>query len=780
MSLGWRRVRRRPGFVLLFALAIGPATGALCGLLELANAAFFQPPAAVAEANEIRRWVVHERNPRGQETARPVMTFAEVNAVQSAAGDSPTTGFTEADPVALSGGRSIHVSAVLRNYFAVLGVKPLLGTFATFGTAQGSNDIVLSNDLWKSEFHGSRDALGASVSFDGHVYTISAIAPAGFRGVGLKAADAWVGTDQFLSADVGPNWRGTFVFAAVSRLRSPGLRVVLEARVREALGIGGRPGAEQRPDLVSLSAARLNEGASQTDLALLLLVLTLLACAFATMTGAALLLARLTERWREMAIVSALGASPMRVAGQVAGEFTVGGAAAAILAATVMHATFGLGERLILPRFDVLQTPPVGHTTIILLAGLAAVLCAAAILATLATDRKDILKSLYGAALTDRRVTRVHGWLVSAEAGLAFVFALVSLLFLHSLYKIATTPLGIEPNRFAFAQVSVESSPAALALAQRIKSLVAAVSGVSKTAIASSVPLVSSSMTIIRTAGGPAPSDINAVDTTYFATVGTRLLRGRAFTTEDRFGAPPVAVVNTVLASTYWPGVSALGKCLYVAPPPYTCYEVVGMAEPTRRLSITDPTPPQFYVPQMQNRSPGPLFVLVRFSSRRVPLDSLDRASSRAGGVSPDFRFRTLDEVISPQLKPRRVGALLTSTIAALSLLSAVLALYAITSRAVNQRARELALRRALGAGAVRLAAGVVARVISLVGLGVAAVVPLAMAVAPKVPLLYATSPADLRVWLEAALTIVAGALLATIPPALRAARSDPAAIMRA
>jgi putative ABC transport system permease protein len=745
-------------------------------MLELAIAAFVQAPAAVAMPSQIRRWVVNERT-RGQETERAVMSFAEVTAVQSVAGDSTTTGFAEADPVTLPGGRSIRISAVMPNYFTVLGVKPLLGTFVSFGAGGESSDIVLSNDLWHSMFQGSREALGARVSFDHHLYTVSAIAPAGFVGVGFKAADAWVPPDQFLSADVGPNWRATFIFATITRLRSPGLRDVLEARTRESMG---RPGTEQKLDLVSLSAARLSEGASQADLTLLVLALLFLACTFAIMTGAALLLARLTERWREMAIVTALGASSARVAGQIAGEFILSTAVAAVLAAMVMLGTFGAGEQLILPQFDILQTPSVGHSTVTLVAGLAAVLCTTSILVALATSRSDLLKFLHGGALTDRHVTRAHGWLISAEAGLAFVFTLVSLLFLHSLHRVATTPLGIEPHQFAFAQVSAENSPAALALARRIESRVVAVNGVDQASIAEAVPLVASSMTIILAPGGPIPADINAVDTNYFATVGTRILSGRAFTADDRFGAPRVAVVNTVLASTYWPGVSPLGKCLYVAPPPYTCYEVVGVAEATRKLSITEPAAAQFYVPQLQNRHPGPLFVLARFSPGRMPLDSLDRASSQAGGVSSDFRFRNLDRVIAPQLRPWRLAAFLTSTIAALSLLSAVLALYAVASRAVNQRARELALRRALGAGAGRLAAGVVTRVIGLVGLGVAIAVPLAIAVAPKMPLLYATSPTDLRVWLEAAMTIAMAALLAAIPSALRASRSDPAAIMRA
>lgn len=784
LSLGWKRLRRRPGVLVLFALAIGPATGALCGMLQLANAAFFQAPAGVALPDQIHRWVVHERDPRGEQTTRAVMSLAEVSAVQSATGGSLTIAFTEADPVPLAGGggRPIRVSAVTPNYFAVLGVKPLVGTFAGFGAGPGSSHIVLSNELWRSLFHGSREALGASVRLNGQVYTVTAIAPAGFRGVGLRAADAWVGTDQFLAGLMGFDWRTTFIFAAVTRVGSPELGRVLQSRARVGLAdLAGRRDAQRGLDLVPLSAARLTEGGSPAQLALLLLVVTVLATTFATLTGGALLLARVTECRRETALVTALGASAARVVVQITGGLTLSGGAAVVLAAIVQVSTLRAGERMLLPRLDVLQSPSAGGATVTLALGVALVLVVSWIVAVLSTRREEILPALNGGAVTDRRAARAHGWLICAQGGLAFTFAGLSLLFLHSLRQIGALPLGIRPDQFAFAEVSPENSPAAVVLARRIESRVATVPGVARTALASAVPLFSSNMTMVLTPSGPAPAYVNAVDPGYFAVAGTRILRGREFTPDDRYGAPPVAIVNTALASTYWPSESALGKCVYVAPPPYTCYQVVGVADSWRTLRLTGPAPPQFYVPQLQNRAPGPLFVLVRFSAARVPLDSLDRAASQAGGVAPDFRFRTLDAYIEPQLRPWRLGALLTSTIAALTLLSAALAVYAVARRAVDQRARELALRHALGARAARLAGGVVAWVSGLAGIGVATALPLAIAAAAKVgPLLYATSPLDARVWLAAALAVQSAALLAAVPPALRAAGPDPATVMRA
>jgi len=753
-------------------------------MLELAGAVFFQPPAGVALPRQIRHWVVHERGPGGRETARAVMSFAELSALQLAAGDTLTTGFVEAAPVPLAGGngRSIRVSAAMPNYFEVLGVKPILGTLAGFGAGEGSNAIVLSYDLWRTLFHGSGDALGASVRFNDQVYTVTAIAPAGFRGVGLRAAEAWVGADRFLATDLGSNWRAAFTFTAVTRIQNPEAATVLRSRARVALGsLGGRGDAQLRPDLVPLWTARLSEGGSPAKLAVLLLVLTVLATGFAAVTGAALLVARVAERRREVALAIALGASPTRAAAQIAGEFALSAAAAVVLAAMFMVGTLQAGERLVLPWLEVLQSPSPGRSTVSLAVSVALVFIVTWIPAALNARRGELLPALNSSALSDRSVARAHGLLTCAEAGSAFTFALVSLLFVHSLYQLATLPLGIQPHRFAFAQVSPGNTPAALALARRIESRVATVHGVAQTAVASGVPLFSSNMTIVLAPGGPAAAEFNAVDPSYFATVGTRVLYGRQFTTGDRYGALPVAIVNTVLASTYWPGVSPLGRCLYVAPPPYTCYRVVGVAEPTRRLSITDPAPPQFYVSQLQNQAPGPLFVLVRFSSFPVPLDSLDRAASHAGGVPLDFRFRTLDPYIAPQLRPWRLGARLTSTIAALALVSAALALYAVARRAVGRRATELALRRALGAGTTRLAAGVLAHVGGFAGLGIATALPLALAAAPKLrPLLYATSPLDARVWLEAALVVEWAALLAAIPPALRAAGTDPAAIMRA
>ncbi len=784
LDLGWRRLRRRPAFLALFALALGPATGALAGMLELSDAAFLKPAAGVRASSQLRRWVIRERGPQGQVTTRDVMTFTEFQAVRGALTDMPTTMFAAPEAVTLGTerGPTIRVESVASNYFVVLGVTPVLGNVAGFGTGPGSGDIVLSERIWRDEFNGRRQVLGSPVRLQGRLYTVRAIAPPGFIGVGLQAADAWVGTDEFMRTDVGPNWQmnSGYIFGVVTRIhgRTPG---ALEARVGAALQeVTGRS-TQLRPELVAFSAARLSEGGSQAKLGLLLLALSVLVGAFATTTGTALFLARVTERRHETAIMSAVGGSPARIAAQVVGECMLAGAAAALLAGAVMFIVVRAGGPVVFAGFDVSRKLGLGRPIVIFLAAMGLVLVVSSAFSARSTQRKDLLQALSGGAVTERNALRTHGGLLSAQAGLAFLFVLVSLLYLASLRRIMATPMGVEPERFVFGQISPKNSTNALLVGTGIRASVAAVRGVGRTSLAQAVPLYSNNLTISLSPNGQVPVEINGVDTSYFATVGTPVVQGRGFTPGDVEGAPSVAVVNTVLAKAYWPNTSPLGKCVRIAPPPFPCRVVVGVAEATRRMSLTQPAFPQVYVPLSQRGIPGPLFVLARFTAGAVPLEALDRAAGRADGAPPGFAFHTLDRYIAPQLRPWRTGALVSSIIAALSVLCTVLALYAIASRVVEQRTKELALRRALGAHAWALATIVLLRVLAPVVLGVAVAVPFAMAAAPRIAsLLYATSPQDPWIWGAAMMIVMLAGMLAAFVPAVRAARTDPASILRA
>lgn len=279
------------------------------------------------------------------------------------------------------------------------------------------------------------------------------------------------------------------------------------------------------------------------------------------------------------------------------------------------------------------------------------------------------------------------------------------------------------------------------------------------------------------------------VSENYFVTMGTPLLSGRAFGSEDHAASERVVVVTRAMADTYWPGREAIGQLVSarsmesywhdgVAP----WLRVIGVVEDVRHYGFEDDPEPTMYVlyRQIPQQALTPTAVVrVRPSQNGRVVEDLAAAMT---AVDPTLAVETgfLDQRLNSMLIRRRIVTWIASGFAITALILAAMGLYGLLAYAVAARTGELAVRAALGAGSGRLVAMVVRGALAVVGMGaVLGVATVALARGLLAAQLVEVEPGDPATWLAVVAVLLGVAALAIAVPALRAARMDPMKALR-
>jgi predicted permease len=380
------------------------------------------------------------------------------------------------------------------------------------------------------------------------------------------------------------------------------------------------------------------------------------------------------------------------------------------------------------------------------------------------------------------------------QASLTVVLLAGTGMFFVSLRRVQSVRLGLEPDRVF--RATVVTAGRAYTEAERrtmYEQLLRAATetpGVESAALATSMPFESSSGTRIilpgrdsvpTTMGLPWPF-VNTVTAQFFRTMGTRLIAGRSFTDDDRAGSAPVVIVNATAARLWWPGESAIGKCIKIGADSMPCAEVVGVVENTRRFGIVEDEGVQFYAPLEQLTSEGaPNVLYVRPVRNTSPFQAeLQRRLQGAAPALPYVSVQPLSDVIAPRMQSWRVGAIMFGIFGALAVVLASVGLYGVLAYDVAQRQQELGVRLALGASRGNVARLVLRRALVVVVTGGAIGLAATLAGGRIVgPMLFQTSPYDPRILGTVLLVVLLVSLLATMMPTARATRVDPAVALR-
>jgi predicted permease len=705
--------------------------------------------------------------------------------------------------------REIPTERASWDMFPLLGVKPVLGRFYNADEdkpPKGADVAVISYDTWRKDYGGLNSVLGKTIEFSNKKYTIIGVAPKGFTGPALEPVAVWIpfSADEDPANDWATSWcctgpkviarlkAGVTAEAAASEATRAYRAAALEAKAERAvkgtitaqpIGFGedGRETAES-------SVTRWLGGVS--------LIVLIVACA----NVINLLLARGVRRRREVSIRLAMGISRSRLARLLLSEGLIlafaGGLAAMLIAywgGTFIRATL-LPEILWGPVIDlrVLAFSAAVALTVGVIIGFAPALESAR------HDLSSTLRATTRQGGGQRRST-LRDSLTVLQAAMSLVLLVGAGLFVRSLIRIDHLNLGIQPDRVVTVWPVLAPDPkddSYGAMQEREDRLnkealarFRSRADVENAALALGTPLGSSFGVSLKIPGfdsvphqaGGGPF-ISAVSPSYFATVGTKLKRGRLFNENEGKGTARVAIINERMANTLWPGGDALTKCLIISDLTAPCTPIVGIVEDVHRQGLREEPSFQYYIPFGQEVGIGGMQLLVR--PRGDAAAFMPTARKELFALAPDARYFLIDVLskrLDPQIRPWRLGATLFIAFGLLALVISGLGLFSVIAYAVTQRRAEIGIRLALGARASRIVGLILQQGIRLAVVGILLGILLVLAGSRFIePLLFDTSARDAVTIAGVAAILLATTILACTLPAMRARRVDPVEALRA
>ncbi len=808
-----RGLRREPTFSVFAILTLALGIGANAAMFGIVDRLLVRGPEHVVDPGRVVRLFWTMREPAGDEVTsccfdRPV--YPNLRAAARAFTDVAL--YTPADRGTLfTAATQAHFASrsnVTATFFGVLGVQPELGRFFTTAEQEStppSRVVVLGFDLWHSDFGGDRAVLGRRVTIGSTLYTVIGVAPRGFTGVDLDHVDLWTPATTPTGASAG-HW---LPFA-----HSSGPRIIgrLKPGVAFADADADATAAHRRtydgPEPV-YADARISVGAITLDesgvesiesrisrwLVGLSAIVLLVACS----NIANLLLARSVRREREMAVRLSLGAGRRRLMRLLlieTGLLTLLGGLAGLCVAAVAGAFV---RSVMLPGIDWSGGVLSNRVLVFALVTTVVVGIVMGVGPGWRAGRANLMTALKtGGRDGGMRKSFVRAALTFAQTMLAMVLLVGAALFVESLRRVRHVDLGVEADRVVLLSPRWPSAPiqgpeferadrfAALAL-ERLQEQ----RGIEHAALTVGMPFGNSGSVSLflpgrdslpRLPGSGESPDLSSVTPEYFATVGTRLLRGRLFTNADRKGAAPVAIVGKTMAEMLWPGQEAVGQCMLVGIRTAGCTYVVGVVQDAHRRRVIEEPTMHYYLPLGQSTNASHYAqLLVR--PRGDAAAAIPALRQLVRQIDPTLRYvdaATLQESINPQFRTWRVGATMFSLFAILAVIVATVGLFSVVAYTVEQRRHELGVRVALGARAWDVITLVVRGTVSIGAFGVASGAAVAVSAGRLAqPLLFQTDASDPAVLGGVGLLLVTVALLAAGVPALRARRVDPMTALR-
>ena len=804
--------RKTVGATLISVLTVALGIGASTGVFSVVNAILLKPLPYTDSERIVIPWrtassrtnLGYSETPWNLRSYRLFMAeckgFQDMGAFRAVSFNLTGSGA----PLLLEG---LQASA---GFFTSLGANPILGrNFRAEEDEIGrDHEVILSYRLWQETFSGARSILGRQVDLNGFPYTVVGVMPANFnfpRAAEMPAAFDFPQEPEFwtplaLPANPPPNLPSDL--AILGKLK-PGAKL---AQVQEEFNILATQQERDYPRLKGTFNARVTpltrQVAGDTRQPLLLLlgavgVVLLIACS----NVANLLLARALGRQKEFTVRAALGAAEGRLLRQILTESflltMVGGALGILFAQAGIQLVKAFGPPNIPRLHDVALDMRVFVFT------LAATIVAGILVGlgpALAITRKNLVSSLKEGGLRSSRgignLKFRKAFLVS-EVALAFVLVVAAGLLVRTFHHLLNAELGFNSTHVLTFQLSLPESKYAdtdqvvgfyRAALDRLRNL----SEVQAAGIVYKIPMGGGTGgTWLRTSDQPVSHDFERpfakytiATPGYFAAIGTPLLRGRDFLDSDTKDSLPVAVINSVMAKKFWPGVDPIGKQVAPASKDYPLMTIVGIVADVKRVSFRENPGPEVYVPYSQKVYPSMLIMQAVLRTKADPAAVTGSAREAIHSVDPDIpvaSVMTLSTVLDNALAQPRFSMLLLGLFGMIALLLAAIGTFGVISYSVTQRTQEIGIRMALGAGrrnVLGLVLGEGGR-LALLGGAIGFAISLA-ATRLMSSFLYGVGNMDPLTFLAVTLLLFSVALLACYLPARRATRVDPVVALRA
>ncbi|HEY2013966.1 MAG TPA: ABC transporter permease, partial [Bryobacteraceae bacterium] len=695
-------------------------------------------------------------------------------------------------------------ASVTAEWFDVFGAKPLLGRVFTADEDQANANqvIVLSHAAWKRLFGSDPNILGRTVALNERPYRIIGVMDSGFRFP--RAVDLWAPLG-LAPAAFSENNRFNENYNAYARVR-PGVAFdranayiqVLANRLKES----GTPGAAYAKNsawgMFAVPITDFLAGDTKRPLLILLCAVAfvlLIACS----NIAGLMLARTSGRTREIAVRAALGAGRWALMRQTLAESLILATAGSVTGLALAYA--GMRVLLLLAPENAAIGIAATIDLNVLLFTVGATIASALLFGLVPAwqiarlDTYEVLKGTGRSGMSGRGRQRLRSALVICETALALMLLVGAGLFIRSLARIEDVRPGFEPRGVMTAGLSLPRTrypdmPRQIAFYRALADRMAAIPGATVAATGIGLPFSgmagSASFAIQEKPTGPGDpgphGDVRSISPSYFQALTIALKEGRYFTDQDREGTERVAIVDENLARQYWPGQSPVGQHIRGGARNGSEWaRIIGVVGHIHQSDLAaDSGKGVYYYCMWQVAAP---YTQIALKTSRDPgafAGAIREAVRAVDPAQPVSQLKTLEDLVTSSLAPRRFVVRLLGFFALVALLMAALGLYGVISYSVTQRTQEIGIRVALGAprkSVLRLVVGQGVR-LAAIGAGIGLVASIACSRWLKSQL-FEVSAFDPLTFASMALVLVAAAFAASYIPARGAMKVHPSEALR-
>ena len=793
---GIRLLRQAPGFTVLAAAVLALGIGAMSAIFSVVDAVLLRPLPFNEPSKLVMLWEKAPGNPRNRVSPLNFLDWHDQNRVFSslaAVSGGSFTLQTETGPEQLPG------QSVTSEFFQLLEVQPIVGrAFAAEEDRARPDVVMIGEGLWRTRFASDPKVVGSTLTLDGKPLLVIGVVPERFEI--LRKSELWT----LFSVKRSPEQRRMHYMQVLGRLR-PGVSLE-EARadmtlIAEDLArISPETNKGWGVTVDSLRAVLVNHDLRVTTLVLAAVVVFVLLMACANVAN--LMLARSASRTREMAVRAALGASNPRLVRQLLTESVllsaVGGLGGLLLAWAIIE----LAPAIMPP-----DTLPVG-----LQLTLDARVTTFAVIATLLTgllfglapawqiSRGSLTRDLQtgGRSATSGNTTLLSA-IAAAQIAVGVMIVAGALLLVRTLERLSQVDPGFHADRVLTMHVSLPRrrypTPAkTLVFYQNVERELTTLPGVRSAAFGGSLPLqgwdIGQGFEVV---GEPPRSEAESpaahyqiVGPRYFETLGIPLRSGRVFDQQDTAVGPQVAIVNDEFVRQYLHGRAAVGVHLRVqamdpgGPKPIE-REIVGVIEQVKVEGLGEKqNDAEIYVPIMQNPWYWAALAVRTSGDPTAMLPLVKAVIAKYDNQLGVTHVRTIEQVAHESIAEPRFRARLLGAFATLALLLSAIGVFGVLAFSVAQRTREFGVRMALGAQTSDVLGLVLRRSARIAVVGIATGMLGAVMLARSLSaLLFGVLPLDPVTFVSAPVLLALVAFAASGIPAMRAARTDPAVVLR-
>ena len=811
LRYGFRSLRRTPGFTIAAIVTLALGIGANTAIFSVMDAVLLKT-VPVRDPQQLH-FLAHGTGDNPSLSANYPLLERYRTLRDVLAGVTAYT-VQEFKVATASGPQLVPGQFVAGNYHDVLGVPFIHGrgfSNEPDRPTDGSLVAVISEGYWSRAFGRDSNVIGKTLVVQGKTVTVVGVTGAGFHGlrpgtqfdVTLPLAVRVVDEPGYLTMQ--DTWTGLNMVARLKAgvTEAQALRrvdAIFQQYMSEPEQGWLRQGL-QPPDAFRIArllpagrgtpALRNRYDRALRTLMAMVGVFLLIAC----VNVANLLLVRASARANEVAIRSSLGATRVRLVRQFFTESLLlaacGGAAGLVLAPWITTAIVSLlhvGPLPIVLEVEAENRVLAFTAAVSLLTAVAFGLLPS--LKATSVDVTPVLKE-YASTASGRPRRQLAGrGLAACQIALCVLLLAGTGLLVRSLYNFRSLDGGFQNTNVLLFYADTRGTDSEVfelypGLLDRLEALpgVRAVSFSTTSPLATDLEGRALSIPGLPPVAEPRIAINNRVSPAYFSTFDIRILHGRGFTTHDSKTTARVAVVNETLARAYFGGSDAVGRAFRFGGAPGEPVTIVGIARDARQQNLREPAPRMVYVPLAQaEEPPSMLTAAVRTTQSPRAVEAAVRDAVRRHHADLVISYvRTIEEQIDASLVRERLLATLATGFGLLALLLACVGLYGVMSYGVARRTREIGIRIALGAQRSAVLWQVIRETLGVCAGGV--VIGLAVTLATTrlvATFLFGLSERDPLTLLTATVVLVVTALLAGYVPARRAARTDPAAALRA